>query len=636
MLKKSVICFLFSILILSYAGPSCAVPRAPKEFNAENADGSQFKVRQWGDEFFHGWEHADGYSLSYDSSGNWTYATRDSNGSLMPSNRIAGKHQPPAGTPKHLRPAGAARAFALAAKAAQAPSRAAAAAKLPVNAIGTANILFILVNFSDTAAAYAPADFNTMLFGTGNKSLKDFYEEVSYGKFSVSPGPGGVLGWYSAPKPHNYYGSNGVYGIDQHPAELVIEAIKAADAAGFDFTPYDQNGDGYVDAVAIVHQGRGEEESGNSRDIWSHSFNLKDAALYLADGTGTYTTHDGMKVDNYIMMPEKFYTGIETIGVFAHEYGHALGLPDLYDTDYSSDGIGEWSLMSGGSWTMVSNPGDTPSHMDAWCKYYLGWVTPTLVTGTLAAQNIIQASQSGDVYQLLTGSPASGGEYFLIENREKTGFDAGLPGQGLLIWHIDESKTNNDGECYTEGSCSSTHYHVSLIQADGKYDLEHGANSGDSGDPYYSGLASAFSDFTYPSSHWYSGPASHVSITDISASSTTMIATLSIEAPSIAVSILPPSKTSVKVWEPLGPFYLNMRNTGMASATFYLQPYLIKDGITSYSTAQVATIPAALLKKIAFFYKSPKAVGNYTLGFRVLDASGTELSNGFFDFTVRP
>ena len=101
----------------------------------------------------------------------------------------------------------------------------------------------------------------------------------------------------------------------------------------------------------------------------------------------------------------------ETIGVFAHEYGHALGLPDLYDTDYSSNGIGDWSLMAGGSYNYIVRGGDSPAHLDAWCKYSLGWVTPTQVSGTLTNESITQGATTSDVYKLLSGSPSSG-EYF--------------------------------------------------------------------------------------------------------------------------------------------------------------------------------------------------------------------------------
>ncbi len=225
---------------------------------------------------------------------------------------------------------------------------------------------------------------------------------------------------------------------------------------------------------------------------------------------------------------------MQTMGVFAHEYGHALGLPDLYDTDNSSAGIGDWSLMAGGSWNGVITSGDRPAHLDAWSKFFLGWVTPAPVSGVLTGESILQAATNADVYQLLNGTPTSG-EYFLVENRQLAGFDKGLPGDGLLIWHIDGDRisdamitnTVNNNECYPGGpSCVSGHFGVALAQADDQWDLERGTNRGDSGDPYASPGSTSFTDSTSPNSSLYSGVPSDVNITGISASGAVMTADL--------------------------------------------------------------------------------------------------------------
>jgi len=188
--------------------------------------------------------------------------------------------------------------------------------------------------------------------------------------------------------------------------------------------------------------------------------------------------------------------------------------------------------MASGSWNYSSISGDRPAHPDAWSKYRLGWVTPTQVTGTLTNESIQQAATAADVYKLLTGTanPASG-EYFLVENRQKTGFDVGLPGAGLLIWHIDESKTNNREECPGGPPCSS-HFKVALVQADNLWDLENGTDRGDTGDPYPGSTSNtSLTACTFPNSNLYSGSASGVSITSINASASTMTATLSTSGP---------------------------------------------------------------------------------------------------------
>jgi hypothetical protein len=210
-----------------------------------------------------------------------------------------------------------------------------------------------------------------------------------------------------------------------------------------------------------------------------------------------------------------------------HELGHDLGLPDLYDTDGSSEGIGNWSVMAGGSWNGTSLPGNSPAHFDPWSKHFEGWISPTLVTTPLTNQPISQAATNPDVYQFFPGTPDSG-EYFLIENRQRVSYDAGLPASGLLIWHIDASKSGNTQECYPGGlSCVTSHYKVALIQADNQYHLEKGNNRGDAGDPWPRSTGkTSFNGSSSPNSNLYTGSPSGVSVSGISASGPTMTATL--------------------------------------------------------------------------------------------------------------
>jgi len=539
--------FFFTILLSSW---TYAVPVAPLVHSLSQHDGFEFEARQWGDERLRGWETVDGYSIVFDDDlRSWTYAVHGADGSLISSSRVVGRDSPLSDVPKSIRPIGQARLLSTLKlfsreMSAEAPQRI-------VPSTGTASIPVILINFNDTTTTFTAEDFNTLLFGTGNYSMKDYYEEVSYGAFSVSAGPGGTVGWYQASNTHANYGTN-VGGDDAWPGDLVYEAVAAADAAGFNFAAYDQNNDCYVDVVAIVHQGSGEEASGNATDIWSHRWTLNGAKYWGRSHNGEYTTNatctadpsQKVKVNDYIIQPETYLGGMQTMGVFAHEYGHALGLPDLYDTDGSSEGIGNWSLMAGGSWNEVSVSGDRPAHPDAWCKYKLGWVTPVQVTGTLTNEPITQSATAADVYKLLNGSPSTGGEYFLVENRQKAGFDIGLPGAGLLIWHIDEAKSTNTGECYPGGpSCVTNHYHVALVQADNLWHMEKGLNRGDTGDPYPGSTGNtSFTASSSPNSNLYNENPSGVSITGISASGATMTATMAISV-ACTYSISPSSQS---------------------------------------------------------------------------------------------
>lgn len=389
------ICGWIPVWIVLSASPAFAVPAAPTIHALAQPDGRTFDARQWGDEWNHGWETAEGYSILRDEASRyWVYAVRDDTGKLMQSLAVVGQNQPPAGVPPRLRPAP--EVSSEAAKAFQS-RQATAQPSIPLS--GTANVLTILVNFSDRTTTYSSAQFNTLLFGTGVYSMKDYYTEVSYDRFTVSAGPGGIAGWYQASQSHDYYGANAkITGTieDQWPGDLVYEAVQAADNANFNFAPYDQDGDCQVDVANIVHQGSGEEASGLATDIWSHSWDLNSARAWNLSHYGAYTTKSPcaaggfIRVNRYVIQPEIYSGGMTTMGVFAHEYGHALGLPDLYDYGYDSAGVGSWSLMAGGSWNYAARQGDRPAHLDAWSKYKLGWTAPTQIGSGSPQSPIVQ------------------------------------------------------------------------------------------------------------------------------------------------------------------------------------------------------------------------------------------------------
>ena len=276
------------------------------------------------------------------------------------------------------------------------------------------------------------------------------------------------------------------------------------------FAPYDNDGNGYVDAFIVVHAGAGGEVTGDADDIWSHKWNLP--SVYNTDGT---------RIFGYLTIPED-----ARIGVCAHELGHLLfGFPDLYDTDNTSEGIGNWCLMGGGSW---NGGGDIPAHPSAWCKANQGWVSVTNVTAG-GSVTLPDVKTSRNV-QRLWKDGGSGSEYFLIENRQRTGYDARLPGDGLLVWHVDENQPGNTDE---------NHYKVGLLQADGKRDLELKRNRGDAGDAFPgSSSKTSVTSSTTPNTKSFTGQDTCVSLTAISPSAPTMTVTVSVTCGKSAVKDL--------------------------------------------------------------------------------------------------
>jgi immune inhibitor A len=374
--------------------------------------------------------------------------------------------------------------------------RRAAAERAPLR--GTLRVVVVLAEFSDKKMTATKKEINDLFFSVGklpNGSVREYYTEVSQGLITIE---GEVVGPYKLPKKLSQYAHNesGMGTVAPNAQNMAKDAAAAADP-DVDFGPYDNDGNGFVDAFIVMHAGRGAEETGLGTDIWSHKWTLP--AEKHADGTSIF---------GYLTVPED-----SKIGVCAHELGHLLfGWPDLYDIDNSSEGLGDWCLMAGGSWN--GNGGDIPAHPSAWCKSTQDWVTVTNVK-TKKTVNVkdVKAKPDPTIYRLWSGG-AGGTEYFLVENRQKKGYDRKLPGAGLFVYHVDDSLQTNSDE---------THYKVGLVQADGQGDLEVSANQGDGGDPYPGTSANKeFSGSSTPNSNSFAGLATKVAIRSIGASAATI------------------------------------------------------------------------------------------------------------------
>jgi len=336
--------------------------------------------------------------------------------------------------------------------------------------------LVILVQFSDNPAdtlGHPPSAFADLLLSSGTHatgSMRDYYQEVSGSQFDID---GVVTRWYTAPHTYAYYANNlgGFGGYPQNAQGLAADAVLLA-AAEYDLRQFDNDGpdgiprsqgslddDGEIDALFIVHAGPGGEETDLDSDIWSHKWNLKFPLGNNGVVARAYTTEpEEWALDN---APNNTSAGdLISVGVFCHEFGHVLGVPDLYDTTDSptaTEGLGDWDLMATGVYTHLAGEplGSSPAHLSAWSKIRLEWVAPTWVLQDSAGVVIPPVETSGQVFRLWTNG-AEEGEFFLLENRQPIGFDAALvrssiepvvgsgPSHGLLIYHVDEGIIGNN------------------------------------------------------------------------------------------------------------------------------------------------------------------------------------------------
>ncbi|MFQ5608235.1 MAG: M6 family metalloprotease domain-containing protein, partial [Candidatus Zixiibacteriota bacterium] len=195
--------------------------------------------------------------------------------------------------------------------------------------------LAILVDFSDKVSVVTPTFFDTMLFVSQPGTVRDYYGEISYGQLDmVTVNLPSSLGWTRAPQTYAYYtnAQNGTGSYPQNSQKLTEDLVDALDGV-MNFAVYDNDANGFVDVLIIVHTGPGAEFTGSPNDIWSHKWSI------------TPRLKDGVWISDYTIQPEYWSApGDLTIGVYAHELGHGFGLPDLYDTDNSSWGLGRWSL----------------------------------------------------------------------------------------------------------------------------------------------------------------------------------------------------------------------------------------------------------------------------------------------------
>ena len=399
------------MMLCAVAVSAIAVPARRDGMLRTAADGTEKMVYQHGNELFHYLTDAEGYWLDEET--------------LMPMSNVrkAAREQ-----------AGKARVQARRAKEETGTDRLLA----PRGAV-------ILVSYPDKAFSQSNKDMTEWAMGEkytyngATGSIHRYFMDQSWGQYDMQID---VYGPVTVSKEASYYGSNDSWsGNDKHPDELVKEACQLADnECGADFSQYDSNNDGNVDWVVILYAGKGEADGGSKETIWPHQYDLS--------YTGMSFKLDGKWVDHYCCLNEIDGSSGKRcgIGTFCHEFSHVMGLPDFYATTEGSTHrtLGSWDIMDYGPY---NNDGNTPPSYSAYERWFMGWIEPTLLntaaTVTLANLNheggrACYITENGSaISNILRPSPST---FYMLENRQKSGWDQYIKGSGLMITKVQWSQ----------------------------------------------------------------------------------------------------------------------------------------------------------------------------------------------------
>lgn len=437
-----------SAALLCGIGTAHAVPAKPGLIQVTQSDGTQLTVRLVGDERRHYMLSSDGYTLTGGPDGDLYYAELSASGKLIPTKvkarpvnaLTADEKAVVSRLGKELKPTYVKPMVMPAPQQTQAPVLPAAGKPAPPRRITSAQTtgrlksLIILVESSDKkfASASAQQDFRNLLMQDGYSvngatgSAWNYYQDNSNRLFDPEFV---VVGPYKASKTSAYYA--GSEGSDNVP-ELIVEACRLADN-DVNFTDFADNG--VIRDVFVFYAGRGQADSGDTQSIWPHRWDVRVNSKYLD------VRFDGVQLQGYACGAE-LNGGYQmtAIGTFCHEFGHVLGWPDFYDTDYSASGgtapaLESFSLMCSGSY---NNNSRTPPSVNILERWMVGWAEPEEVTENGLYTLAPVSENKGYLVQTPTTN-----DYFLLENRDTRNnkwdqpLNSAAACRGLLVYHVD-------------------------------------------------------------------------------------------------------------------------------------------------------------------------------------------------------
>lgn len=441
---------LLIVIAMFFVGTAKSVPAYPGNITLKQPDGTSLTIQLHGDEYLNFRTTIDGYTVVRRDDGFYSYAQLNANGLLVSTSRVA--HDPDSRS-------AAEKAWLLGIRKYQAPAMTATAkseqqaerarqqntrksmAKEPAYDYSNFKGLILLVEYKDrkfTRKDYHDvidnmvnepgySGYNNTTYGRFTGSVRDYFSDNSYGMFSPEFD---VVGPVTVDV-NQYYAKGAENGW-----RLMNKAIEAVDDQ-VDFSQYDRDGDGMVDMVYLIFAGLGSHMGNDERLLWPH------ASFFYIDQWPWMLEKDGVMLGRYACSTELYGTSqwnvLDGIGTICHEFGHVLGLPDLYDVDYSGSGgesnhPGDWSIMAGGSYL---NNGRTPAGYTLYERSAIGFIEPQVID----EEGTFELSAIGDTAQGYRINTPSKNEYFLLENRQKTSkWDKYLAGHGMLVFRVEYNK----------------------------------------------------------------------------------------------------------------------------------------------------------------------------------------------------
>ena len=428
--------FTIAMILFFSVSSLFAIPAKPKAITVKQSNGKSLTLILQGDEKVHWAKTLDGYSLLKNGNGDYVYAVLDERGNMVASSVLASNvEERDANEQSFVSRLN----MDLRYSSSQVTEKinewnAPQNSPLRTNAfpsIGTDSLLVILVDFTDLPFTYTNQNFVNLVSQhnyNGYGSVKDYYLDNSNNQFNMAIR---VVGPYTLPHTMAYYGGN--ENQNENYQNFVRDVVDLVDPY-VDFSHFDNDNDGEVDGIHIIFAGTPESSTGNEDEIWPHRWALWMYQVYK-DNTLIWTYSCSAEKRNATQM--------DGIGTMCHEFGHVLGFPDNYDTDYSESGgnsvtTGYYDLMASGSY---GNDGDTPPYLSAGEKIITNWVTIDTLSSPRSDVRLRAINGVADTGYYV-GIPNSD-EFFIFEMRKKAGWDLFIPGEGMLIYHGDMTKINN-------------------------------------------------------------------------------------------------------------------------------------------------------------------------------------------------